>query len=391
MLKRIVLLLFAGSALNSGLSLFFIVILTKTYGLASFGYYATILSYISILSVLVTLKQEHLINSTFSLTKSKYYSDVTLQLQVVIGVSILIFSICYYYLSSKSEFLLIALASILNGQHDILRMYLIKCGKAKKINYLLITRSVLIFCFQLMFYKLQLDYGLIYGYVIGSAFSFFLVPKILFRYLGNFFKIKIKSIFRLVKKNYSLSIIAVTNSISNELLIIIGALYFSVETIGIIFVIQRFTKAPVSLLIRSVTDGLRWYLSNSDLQLINKKIGSYTNAIIKYLPITIIIYAFLLYIIKDYLINTFKIASLLLIISLVQLLIAPLFSYFIRAKAIYKYLYLSVLRVCLISLSLFIPAHLGYTFNSYVIFYTITILLYYYFVSVFIKNIISKQ
>lgn len=235
--------------------------LAKMYGPDSYGIYKVFTSYVFILPVLGSLQLDSImvmqkgskeIRNLFSgilLVSFTLIASIVLVLCVLKSLNWVKIELPFYVL------VLCGVGGVLTAWNLTQNSMFTKYKLFKQISTALIVAAVFSVVFQGIFYYLGwLNYGLIYGWLIGLVASFVYNAKVSKGRLKKIdiplFKKNVKENFNIVKFSYTSSAI---NSIANNLMPILILGYFSALEVGVYGLAFTILSTPLVMLSGSVS------------------------------------------------------------------------------------------------------------------------------------------
>ena len=286
-----VLTLITGSVISQIILYISILVLTRIFSTELFGIYMLFSSVTLILKPIATLQYE------FSINLPKNDKDAinlfTFSLICLSIFSVLLFLVIFIFyeeilnifeIDSLGKFIyFLPLSVFLFGAVSVFDYWNNRTNYFKNISNGLIVKSTIMSSSQIGLGLSTFNYlGLIPGMLLGQLGQLLFLVKTSFISLKKIFsEVSIKKMIILVKKYKDIpifnTIINVTNTISNELPILLITKYFGLGNAGIFGLALKFTKAPVGIIQQSVNQ----VFFNRASKIANKKEGNLYTLILK--------------------------------------------------------------------------------------------------------------
>lgn len=255
-----VLSILTGGVISKAIWAIFGLVLSKYYGAENFGIYNVFLSYLGILSIIATLRLEHILVVTGSPKRVFNFYFFLLKMTVLSSLFILLITVLLdLFLSGKGDglspiiWLLIGIGSLLSSYVLIQNALFTRFKFFNAISVGLIINTAVAIVFQILFYFIFPHeigfYGLIVGYVLGITASIIYYLKIT---KTKSLKYDLSDVKRLLNTNKDILKYAFPsesiNTLANNLFIILAAIYFDKIEVGVFALALKILGTPMVLL-----------------------------------------------------------------------------------------------------------------------------------------------
>lgn len=248
-----------GGMVSKAIWAIFGLLLSKFYGPENFGVYNVFLSYLGILSVISTLRLEHILVITKSSKQIYNFYYFLLKLTVPTSLIVLLIAVLLGSFGNSennldlSVWTLIGVGSLFSSLVLIQNAFFTRFKFFNAISIGLIINTGIAILFQLLFYFIfpyEIGYyGLIIGYVLGiisSIIYYFRLTK------TKSLKHNISDVKKLLYANKDILKFAFPsesiNTLANNLFIILAAIYFDKVEVGVFALALKILATPMVLL-----------------------------------------------------------------------------------------------------------------------------------------------
>lgn len=225
--------------------------LAKKYGTTDFGRYATYLSLSTVISVVISLGLENLSVLTASRESKSLSLNGNLLLIIFLGcIAFFILQIGWPITKSVAGIAGIsAFSAVIIAITNSIKLYLSSVNRFRVFSNIILADAVASFIFQVFFYFLKIQNGLILGSFLG-----FLVAAFwgIFSVMDDIFFVKPATYLQLVRNNIKLvkytAASNIFNTVGNAIFPILAAVIFSQSLIGVYSMAIKIISVPVLLI-----------------------------------------------------------------------------------------------------------------------------------------------
>ncbi|MDY7394417.1 oligosaccharide flippase family protein [Aureibaculum sp. 2210JD6-5] len=250
--------LFSGTVIAQIVNVIGALFLAKIYAPELYGTYSVFLSFVSILTIINSLKLEYIVITDKSDKKSENMVNAILVIIALISFFYLIFFIFFraFFLEHAITYTILlysSVSSLFLSNSKLLESYATRKSKFKNIANARVLLSICTVLFQFFLFYIS-ENGLIYGYS-GAVFITFLFyyltsKKIIGKPNMKLFKETIKNHKNILRFAFPSGVI---NSIANYILPILILAYFSVAQSGVYALSLKVVSVPLFIISSSIS------------------------------------------------------------------------------------------------------------------------------------------
>lgn len=392
-----ILKMFSGVVLSQVIAVIGSLILARLYSPEQFGQLSLFISIVSILSILATLRYENTLiilkqNSMIKYILSFLYLFALLFIISIFFIFLLLGEDLRLYLKIDKFYIYIPITILIYAYFQISTNL-----NVRKKNFSTIAKSKILMAFialstQILFFYLDFELGLIYGYMLG----YFIVLFLLYKNISNPFSLtidKIKTTALLKKYSYFVKHALPAdfiNNLSTNITPILIAMWFDMKIAGLYFLGYRIVNLPLQLI--GATVAKVYFQKISQMYHVDKKtLYKFTKKIVVILFSVIIIPLIFLFFYSQNIIEFIlgeqwseagRYISLLTLMFLFRTMFSPISNIADVTQKVYIILYFSIFVLFSTLLSLYI-GHINADFDLAILLLSISTASGYLFILVY--------
>lgn len=259
-MKKNVLIALSGTVVAQVINIIATLFLVKIISPSLFGDFVTWMAYLSIISVVLSLRMEIALTNEANNERRKVLITAIFKYTFSISFVASIFSIllyCFNIFSLPTEYILLFVGAFLTVCFQISQNYFALSGDLKKLNKIRVLNVCFFSFFQILLVYFWNDiFALCLGYIVGFCFSLTIGSKEI--YSGIFKKMSEVRVIKEISKHknylkYSLPADLI-NAVTASLPLVLVAHKHGSAAAGTLGLAFRFLAAPVALLSKAVLD-----------------------------------------------------------------------------------------------------------------------------------------
>lgn len=258
--KRNILKMFTSSLLAQIITVFGSLLLARLYSPAEFGTLSIFISILSISTIIISLRYEtaFVIEKTDKLIKH-LLNFIYIYSCFIFFVIIIILSLfsddLLFYLKISNFYYLIPLSMIIYAYLNIFTHIHIKNKNFSTIAKSKIILAISIILLQIIFYYIELNNGLLIGFILGYLISLIYIISMIsnikyLKYNSKKIAVALKKYFYIVKYGAPADFI---NNLSVNILPILISMWFDLKLAGLYFLSYRIINLPLQLISLSIS------------------------------------------------------------------------------------------------------------------------------------------
>ncbi len=250
--------LFSGTLIAQSINIIGALFLAKIYAPKLYGTYSVFLSFVSILTIINSLKLEYIVITDKSNKKSKNTINIILTIVVLISIiHLILFSLFRaFFLEHGIIYIVLLLSSTTSlflSNAKLLESYATRKSWFKNIANARVLMAICVVVFQFIFFYFS-ENGLIYGYASAVLILFLFYILITKRIIKTpdikLFKDTLKNHQNILRFAFPSSLV---NAIANYILPILIFSYFSAVTSGVYALSLKIVTVPLFIISSSIS------------------------------------------------------------------------------------------------------------------------------------------